>query len=111
MDSALAVPITTAFLSILGASLAFYLTKRADRRDRLQQRKLEHYGQLMNAISDLASGTADQMDANERFNRILNTIVLVAPQRVVQAAMEFHEEISVSNASRTQQGTIRSSRA
>ncbi|MFN7926054.1 MAG: hypothetical protein U0Q16_38505 [Bryobacteraceae bacterium] len=81
MNPALEVAIVTAFLSVLGAALTFYLTKRAERRDKLQQRKLEHYAQLMNAISDLASDGVDQSEANERFNRSVNTIVLVVPHR------------------------------
>jgi hypothetical protein len=82
----------------------FYLTKRAERRDKLQQRKLEHYEQLMTAISDLASDGVDQAAANERFNRAVNTIVLVAPQGVVQVLMEFHDEIKIANPTRTQEG-------
>jgi hypothetical protein len=100
----LQVAIASACLSIISASLTFYLTKRAERRDKLQQRKLEHYGQLMTAISDLASDGVDQAEANERFNRAVNTIVLVAPQKVVQAVMAFHDEVKVSNPNRTQEG-------
>lgn len=84
--------------------MTFYLTKRAERRDKLQQRKLEHYGQLLGAISDLASDAADSPEANELFNRAVNTIVLVAPQNVVQAVMAFHDEIKISNPNRTQGG-------
>lgn len=58
----------------------------------------------MVAISDLASDCADQKDANLRFERAVNTIVLVAPQPVVRALMEFHNEIRISNEARTQQG-------
>jgi hypothetical protein len=102
MEVALQVAIVSACLGIIGASLTFYLTKRAERRDQLQQRKLEHYGCLLNAISDLASDGVDQTEANEQFNRAANTIVLVAPQKVVQALMAFHDEIKVSNSKRTQ---------
>lgn len=104
MEIALQVAIVSAGLSIVGASVTFYLTKRAEQRDRLQQRKLEHYGQLLGAISDLASEGIDQIEANERFNRAVNTIVLVAPQKVVQAVMTFHDEIKFSNPNRTQDG-------
>jgi uncharacterized protein YigA (DUF484 family) len=104
METALQVAIVSAALSIIGASLTFYLTKRAERRDRLQQRKLEHYSQLLGAISDLASDGADQVEANERFNRAVNTIVLVAPQEVVDAVMAFHDEIKFSNPNRTLDG-------
>ena len=104
MSPALEVAIVSAGLSAVGAALTFYVTKRAERLDKLQQRKLEHYGQLMNAISDLASDEVNQREANERFNQAANTIVLVAPQRVIQALMEFHDEIRISNMSRSQAG-------
>lgn len=58
---------------------------------------------MLNAISDLASDGVDSAEANERFNRAANTIVLVAPQKVVRALMEFHDEIKVSNLKRTQE--------
>jgi hypothetical protein len=82
MEVAVQVAILSACLGIISASLTFYLTKRAERRDQLQERKREHYGQLLTAISDLASDGADQRKANEEFNRAVNTIVLVAPQRL-----------------------------
>ena len=104
MDATVQVAIVSACVSVVSASWMLYLTKKAERRDRLQQRKLEHYEQLMTAISDLASDGVDQNAANERFNRAVNTIVLVAPQAVVQALMEFHDEIRVSNPTRTQEG-------
>jgi hypothetical protein len=104
METALQVAIVSAALSIIGASLTFYLTKRAERRDRHQQRKLEHYSQLLGAISDLASDGVDQIEANEHFNRAVNTIVLVAPQNVVAALMAFHDEIKISNPHRTLDG-------
>lgn len=47
----------------------------------------------MAAISDLASDSVDQIEANKQFNRAVNTIVLVAPQKVVQAVMAFHDEV------------------
>ena len=106
METALQLAIVTALFSFLGAWFTFHQAKSAERRDKLQQRKLEHYGQLMVAISDLASDCADQKDANLRFERAVNTIVLVAPQPVVRALMEFHNEIRISNEARTQQATI-----
>lgn len=104
MEVALQIALVTASFSVSGAVLSFGLTKRAERRDRLQQRKLEHYSQLMSALSDLASDGVDQDEANERFNRSVNTIVLVAPQAVVQSLMDFHDEIKISNRNRTQEG-------
>ena len=104
VEVAVQVAVVTAGLGIVGASLSFYFTKRAERRDQLLQRKREHYAQLLGAISDLASDGADPVKANESFNRAVNTIVLVAPQKVVQAVMAFHDEVKFSNPSATQEG-------
>ena len=104
MEVAVQVAIVSAALGIISASATFYFTKRAERRDQLQERKRGHYGQLLCAISDLASDGVDQRKANEQFNRAVNTIVLVAPQKVVQAVMAFHDEIKISNPNRTQEG-------
>jgi len=53
MDPTVIVAIIGA-ASIMVASLSFWLTKHAERRDALQQRKLDHYRELLLAISDLA---------------------------------------------------------
>jgi hypothetical protein len=103
MDVTIQVALVSACMSIIGASASFYFNKRAERRDQLQQQKRQHYGELLAAISDLASDTVDQVDANQRFNRAVNTIVLVAPQPVVTALMAFHDEIKSSNPNRTQE--------
>jgi len=104
METTLKVAILGAAASLIGATLTFYLNKRAERKDRLQQRKLEHYSQLLGAISDLASDGVDNTEANERFARAVNTIVLVAPQNVVAAVMAFHDEVKFSNRNQTPEG-------
>lgn len=81
--------------------MSFVLTKIAERRDVLQQRKLSHYQELLSAISDLAIDDVDKDQANLNFSRAVNTIALVAPQEVISALMEFHSEIKHSNPNRS----------
>lgn len=101
MNSTILVAIITASASIIVAAVSFFLTKREERKDTLQQRKLTHYKELLLAISDLAIDDVDKDDANLRFSRSVNTIALVAPQIVIDALLEFHAEIRHSNPNRT----------
>ena len=104
MNSTVIVAIIGAAASVIVASLSFWLTKRAERRDALQQRKLEHYRELLLAISDLAVDGTNKEQANQRFARAANTIVLVAHPRVINALMAFHDEVKFSNPNRTAEG-------
>ena len=104
MDSTVIVAIIAGATSIIVASLSFWLTKRAERRDALQQRKLEHYRELLLAISDLAVDGVEKEQANQRFARAANTIVLVAHPDVIRALMAFHDEVKFSNPNRTADG-------
>ena len=97
MDTDITVAIIAGAASIFVASLSFLLTKRAERRDALQQRKLEHYGELLQSILDLADEGVDNEDATRRFARAANITILVAPPRVINALMAFHDEIKSSN--------------
>lgn len=57
---------------------------------------MEHYRELLTAISDLAVyGLNDK--TNARYATAFNTISIIAPQRVVAALVEFQDEIKVSN--------------
>lgn len=86
------------------AALSFALNKRAERKTALQQRKLAHYQELLNALSDLAVDGIDKEKANQRFANAVNTIALVAPQHVIEALMRFHDEVKFSNPNASQEG-------
>lgn len=101
MNPTILVAIITASASIVVAALSFVLTKAAERRDVLQQRKLSHYQDLLSAISDLAIDYVDKEKADFKFAKAVNTIALVAPQEVIAALMDFHSEIKYSNANKT----------
>ena len=104
MEPTVQVAIISASASIIVASVTFYLNKRAERKDALQQRKLEHYNRLLSALSDLAVDDVDKNGANLRFSKAVNTIVLVAPQYVITALMNYHDEVKFSNKNRTTEG-------
>lgn len=52
---------------------------------------------LLSALSDLAVDGIDKDVANKRFALAANTIALVAPQYVISALMNFHDEVKYSN--------------
>jgi hypothetical protein len=66
-----------------------YANCYTERNDRTQQQ--------LTSISDLVVDGIDKNEANMRFALALNTIALVAPQYVVSALMNFHDEIKFSN--------------
>ncbi len=97
------VAVISASATVIVAALSFILNKRSERKAALQQRKLAHYQELLNAMSDLVNDP-DQDKANQRFNHAFNAIALVAPQNVIDSLMKFHDEIRISNPNRSQEG-------
>ena len=89
MSPIVQVAIISASASIIVAAITFLLTKRAERKDALQLRKLKHYQELLCSISDLAVDDIDKTEANKSFAKAVNTIALVAPQFVIKAFDEL----------------------
>lgn len=101
METSIATAIITSGSAVLIAAFTFYLTKRYEIRREWRQKKLEHYKEFLSAISDLAVDGIDKDKANKRLALAANTISLVAPQNVITAWMNFHQEIKYSNPNRT----------
>ncbi len=104
METTVQLVIVSAAASVIVAVITSALTKRAERRDDLHRRELKHYRELLSAISELAVDGTDKNKANVRFAHAANTIALVAPQPVINALMDFHEEVRISNTNRTLKG-------
>jgi len=101
MDASVITAIITSSGAIIVAALTFFLTKRHERLSEWRQKKLDHYKELLSAISDLAVDGINKDKANIRFALATNTIALVAPQYVIKALMDFHAEIKYTNKNRT----------
>jgi hypothetical protein len=101
METPIITAIITSGSAILVAALTFYLTKRYELRREWRQKKLDHYKEFLSAISDLAVDGIDKEKANKRLALAANTISLVAPQNVIIAWMNFHQEIKYTNPNRT----------
>ena len=101
METAILVAIITVAGSIIVASITFNLTKKHELKLEWLREKREHYKNLLQALSDLAIDGIDKEEANKRFSSYANTIALVAPQFVITALMNFHNEIKFSNPNKT----------
>lgn len=104
METSIIVAVISAAASIIVAALSFALNKRAERKAALQQRRVAHYQELLNALSDLAVDGTDKDKVNQRFANAANTIALVAPQHVIATLMRFHDEVKFSNPNKSQEG-------
>lgn len=104
MEASIIVASISASASIIVAALTFALNKSAERKTALQQRKIIHYQELLNALSDLAVDGTDKEKVNQRFASAANTIALVAPQYVIEALMRFHDEVKFSNPNKSSEG-------
>ena len=102
MDSNTLVAVVPVAGSILTAALSYLFARRQQLSAQWRESKLNHYKVLLAGISDLAIDGAD-VEAHKRFASAVNTIALVAPQRVVLALLAFHDEIRMSNADRTRE--------
>ena len=111
METSIIVAIISASASFIVASLSFALNKKAERKTALQQRKVAHYQELLNALSDLAVDGTDKEKANQNFAKAANTIALVAPQYVIETLMRFHDEVKFSNQKKSQEGHDRALKA
>ena len=95
--TAIIIAIIGASATLFGAALTYYLTKKQQIDKEWRDAKINHYKVLLTSISDLVVDGIDKNEANMRFALALNTIALVAPQYVVSALMNFHDEIKFSN--------------
>lgn len=91
--------IIVASISAVVTVIVFFVSKYLERQAEWRYRKIEHYGILLSAISDLALDDidCDKDEANRRFATASNTIGIAAPQGVINALMDFHDEVKFSN--------------
>jgi hypothetical protein len=103
MESTVIVAIITGFISIIIASLIYYFTKKQQIDKEWRDAKINHYKVLLSSLSDLAVDGKNKDEANRNFSLAVNTICLVAPQYVITALMNFHDEIKFTNQNKSQE--------
>jgi hypothetical protein len=100
MTNEVMVAAITASGGVIVAALSYFLTKRQQREAAWRDSKLNHYKALLSAISDLAVNNQD-VEAHHRFALAMNTLALVAPQKVVDAMLAFHDGVKSTSEDRS----------
>lgn len=90
MDAPIIVAIITAAAGLVASALTFFLTKKKEREAEWRKLKLDRYGALLVAASDLA---ADKRDGRS-FARATNDVNLVASPEVLITLRAFVECVS-----------------
>lgn len=96
MDTPILVAVISAAASVTVAAVTFFFTKRKEREAEWRKQKLEHYRELLDALSGVV-GTDSTPEAQRRWARATNTIGLVASQQVLLALRQFQDAIARSN--------------
>jgi len=96
-DTNVLIAIISAATSIVIASLSYFLSKKREVEAEWRKQKLTQYRELLSSLSDCAIDGINHDEAQRRFSQAFNTIALVAPQRVIQVLLAFHDEIAFSN--------------
>ena len=91
------VALITSVSPIAATVATLWLSRNNQLRLEWRKDKLDRYDELLNSLSCLAIDGEDWDEANVRFAKAATTLALVAPQYVVKALMEFHDEINFSN--------------
>ncbi len=94
------VAIITVSGSLVVVAISYFLAKRQQIEAEWRSSKLNHYTVLLSSISDLAVDNKD-IEAHRRFAFAMNTLALVAPQKVVRAMLAFHDGVKMSNEDRS----------
>lgn len=95
MNTAVFVAVISATASIFVAAMSFLFTKHREREADWRRDKLQHYRELMIAVSGIVkehSSPANQ----RRFADACNVVGLVASQEVVKSLQDFQEIIKAS---------------
>ncbi len=97
------VALITSSAPIAATVATLWLSRNNQLRLAWRKDKLDRYEELLDSLSCLAIDGEDWDQANVRFAKAATILALVAPQYVVTALMELHDEIKFSNENKTQQ--------
>lgn len=90
MNNPVAVPIISAAASLVAVAASYWFTKAREREADWRKQKLDHYRELLEAISGIVAGESTPGD-QRRYARATNAIGLVASQEVIQAVDRLRE--------------------
>jgi hypothetical protein len=84
MLASIIVAAISAAASIIAAAVSYFMTKSKEREADWRKQKLEHYRELLEAISGIVEGDATP-ESQRRYAKATNVIGLVASQDVIIA--------------------------
>jgi hypothetical protein len=94
----------TAATAIIVAALTYYFGKRRDREAEWRKLKLDHYQEFLSALSGIVGARAKEDVNQARVSDAINALSLVAPPAVLRALYAFHDEIRITNPSKSSAG-------
>ena len=100
MSTALVASLISALSAFLIAVAGYVFTKRAERESEWRKEKVAYYKEFVSSLSG-AIETETTPEGQIRFARACNNVLLFAPQDVIKALEQFHEEIRVTNPSKS----------
>ena len=90
METPVFVAVISGAASLVVAALTYLLTKTREREADWRKQKLEHYRELLEAISGIVDGDGTP-DAQRRYAKATNVIGLVASQDVILSVDRLRE--------------------
>jgi len=87
--------------SVIAAGAAYVFTKWREREEEWRKDKREFYKAFVASLSDVVEGESTLV-GQVAFNLATNNLSLIAPQRVIEALIEYRKEVSISNPDRRQ---------
>ena len=91
---------TTEIISVAGALLvaaaSYWFAKQAEREAEWRKEKLKHYMAFVDSLSGILKEESTP-EGQIAFAKACNDILLFAPQFVIEALMNFQDEIKISN--------------
>jgi hypothetical protein len=90
METPIFVAVISGAASLVVAALSYWLTKAREREADWRKQKLEHYRELLEAISGIVAGDGTD-ESQRRYARATNVVGLVASQEVIAAVDRMRE--------------------
>lgn len=95
MDAQIWTALIGVVVAVFGAVAGYLFTKKQEREALLRQQKLEYYKEFALSLTGILRNE-DTPDGHRAFNRVCNSLNLIAPQPVLSALQAFRREIRAS---------------
>lgn len=100
MTANILTAIIAAFGAVMAAVLTYWFTKEKEREADWRKEKIAHYKAFIDSISGIIEGDATD-EGHMAFARATTSLLLIAPQSVLEALYEYRDHNAISNANRS----------